>query len=179
MSKFVPNKLVYLYANVNSYSKQFNFKKEYVYRPYLFFLLYILKCRKGTFYRYEQTNVIYGNKFSKTRTINRICCELQFLLLSKYAPFHEKHLLYKLLKHYKLMSAVCMLLIGLSSLEMRAHWLYAAARHSITPTPMTTSPTLNISSDIGSPISDSRVFIRCCIRVTTSLHFRSHASLDV
>ena len=50
-----------------------NFKIECVYRQTsLFFLLYILKCRKGAFYVYEQTNIVYGNKFSEPKTINRI-----------------------------------------------------------------------------------------------------------
>ena len=59
-----------------------NFKKEYVYQQAsLFFLLYILKYRKGAFYaydRYEQTNVIYDNKFSKSKTFNRIVASCNF-----------------------------------------------------------------------------------------------------
>ena len=44
----------------------------------LFFLLCILKHRKGAFYAYEQTNVIYANKFSKPKTNNRINASCNF-----------------------------------------------------------------------------------------------------
>ena len=64
-----------------------NFKIEYVYRPTsLFFLLYILKYQKSAFYAYEQTNVIYANKFSKPKTINRIVASCNF-----YCYLNELH----------------------------------------------------------------------------------------
>ena len=128
-----------------------DFKIEYVYRQTpLFFLLYILNCRKGDFYAYEQTNVVYGNKLSKPKTINRIVASFNFYCYLNALHFMKKHLLYKFLEDYKLMSVACMLIIGPAALETGAHWLYAAARHTMTPTPMTTSHTLNISSDMRS-----------------------------
>ena len=67
------------------------------------------------------------------------------------------------------MIVVCMLVLGLAGLETGASWLYARRRRTITHNPVTTSHTLNISSDMGSPINDSqRVYwlLRPCDDIT-------------
>ena len=54
------------------------------------------------------------------------------------------------------MSVFCMLSIGLTGLETGAPWLYVRSRHTITPTPLTTSHTLNNSPNMRSAISDNQ-----------------------
>ena len=126
---------------------------------------------------------MYGNKFSKSKTINRIFASCKFYCYLNALHF-MKNIFFKLPKHYKLMSVVCMHLIRLAGLETQAPFALRSSATHLTATPVTTAPALSICSATRrldrtswAVICDSGLFIGCCNPVTTALHSHSHASL--